>query len=68
MSYAVELTSPVAAKIAGWSLSRLLHSEILKGLDRLTSNPSRSLIRVGPPHDVLQYDLVVREPGNPPRD
>ena len=37
-------------------------------VDRLTSNPSQSLIRVGPPHDVLQYDLVVREPGNPPRD
>ncbi|MBV8555802.1 MAG: hypothetical protein JO116_09560 [Planctomycetaceae bacterium] len=66
MSYAVELTSPAAAKIAGWSLSRHLQSEILKGLDRLTSNPSQSLIRVGPPHDVLQFDLVVHEPGNPP--
>jgi len=40
----------------------------LKGIDRLTSNPSQYLIRIGPPHDVLQYDLVVREPGNPPCD
>jgi hypothetical protein len=37
-------------------------------LDRLGSNPNRHLIRVGPPDDVLQYDLIVNEPLVPPRD
>lgn len=45
-----------------------MHREILKGLDQLAGNPRRPLVRVGPPHDVLQYDLIVREPADPPRD
>ena len=68
MRYAVELTKGVVQKIVGWNLSSHLQSEILKGLDRLSVNPRQSLIRVGPPYDVLQYDLAIREPGNPPRD
>jgi hypothetical protein len=68
MSYAVELTRAAARKIQGWNLSSHLHREILKGLDQLADDPNRHLIRVGPPHDVLQYDLIVREPLNPPRD
>jgi hypothetical protein len=40
----------------------------LNGLDVFAANPSRHLIRIGPPHDVLQYDLIAREPSTPPRD
>jgi hypothetical protein len=40
----------------------------LKGLDALGASPNRQLIRVEPPHDVLQYDLFVREPSAPSRD
>jgi hypothetical protein len=45
-----------------------MYREILKGLDTLAANPNRHLIRVGPPHDVLQYDVIVCEPAVPPRD
>jgi hypothetical protein len=55
-------------RIDGWHLSSLLLREILNGLDTLGTDPNRKLIRVKPPHDVLQYDLVVCEPGDPPRD
>ena len=68
MSYSVELGEQVARKIAGWNLPSHLQAEILKGLDQLALSPNRLLIRVGPPEDSLQYDLVVREPGDPPRD
>jgi hypothetical protein len=68
MSYVVELTRAAARKIHGWNPSSHLYREILKGLDQLADNPNRHLIRVGPPHDVLQYDLIVREPVDPPRD
>jgi hypothetical protein len=54
--------------IVGSNLSSHLHREILNGLDVLAISPNRHLIRVGPPHDVLQYDLFVREPVAPPRD
>ncbi len=68
MSYSVTLSDESRKKIVGWKLSGHLIREILDGLDRLGDNPSRHLIRIVAPHDVLQYDLVVREPGDPPRD
>jgi hypothetical protein len=68
MRYAVELKSGTAQKIVGWNLSSHLQREILNGLDALAINPSRLLIRVRAPYDVLQYDLTVREPTAPPRD
>jgi hypothetical protein len=62
------VTKGVAREIDGWNLPSHLQAEILKGMDQLALSPNRLLIRVGPPEDSLQYDLVVREPCDPPRD
>jgi hypothetical protein len=37
----------------------------LKGLDSLGEHPSRHLVRIGPPYDVLQFDVIVREANLP---
>jgi hypothetical protein len=68
MSYSVNLTDPVIRKFNGWRLSSHEFREILKGLDVLSSEPRRRLIRVGPPYDELQYDVIVAGVGSPPRD
>jgi len=68
MSYSVKLTDDVVRKLSGWHLSSHEIREILKGLDALASNPTRQLIRVGPPDDTLQFDLIVTGEGPPRRD
>jgi hypothetical protein len=59
MSYSVKLTDEVVRKLSGWRPSSHHIREILKGLDSLAYNPSQRLIRVLPPHDTLQFDLIV---------
>ena len=61
MSYSVKLTNEALGKVSGWRLSSHEIREVLKGLDDLPSNPARQLIRVGPPYDALQYDLIVSQ-------
>ena len=68
MSYSVELTKWASSKIAGWRLSSHLQREILRGLDELARDPNRSLVRVGSPVQSLEYDIVVREAGEPSSD
>ena len=51
MSYSVTLTNEAIRKVNGWGLSTHQIREILKGLDALTDNPARQLVRVGPPYD-----------------
>jgi len=68
MSYSVKLTDDVVRKLNGWHLSSHEIREILKGLDALASNPTRQLIRVRPPDDTLQFDLIVTDAGPPHRD
>ena len=68
MSYSVRLSDDVRRKISGWKLSSHVIREVLKGLDQLSQNPTGHLIRIGPPHDTLQLDVVARDPGDPPRD
>jgi hypothetical protein len=65
MSYSVELRPKAAETISGWKPSSHAIHEILQGLDRLTSNPNQQLLRVGPPHDKLQFDLIVNDPATP---
>jgi hypothetical protein len=67
MSYSVRLNDETTRKISRWRLSSHVIRELLKGLDRLGRHPE-CLVRIGPPHDVLQFDVGVREPGSPPRD
>jgi hypothetical protein len=68
MSYSVKLTDEVKRRVSAWNLSSHVIREFLKALDQLGTDPDRRLIRVGPPDDALQYDVVIREPGDPPRD
>ncbi len=68
MSYSVKLTEDVVIKLNGYRLSKREVREIREGLNALTTNPRLLLIRVGPPHDKLQYDLVVTDAGTPRRD
>ena len=65
MSYSVKLTEDVVVKLNGYRLSKREVREIRQGLHALTTNPRLLLIRVGPPHDKLQYDLVVTDAGAP---
>jgi hypothetical protein len=68
MSYSVKLTDDMVRRLNGWRLSSHEIREILKGLDALASNPARQLIRVGPPDDTLQFDLIVTNAGPQRRD
>jgi hypothetical protein len=68
MNYSVKLTDNVVRKLHGLQLSSREIREILKGLDALAANPSGLLIRVGPPSDALQFDLIVNDAGPPRRD
>src|SRR4051794_27776740 len=68
MSYSVVVDDAVKEKIARWTLSPYVHSKILGGFDDLGSSPRSKLVRVGPPHDRLQHDLVIEDPTPPPRD
>jgi len=68
MSYSVKLTEEVVVKLNGYRLSKREVREIREGLRALTTNPRLLLIRVGPPHDKLQYDLVVTNAGAQGRD
>ncbi len=69
MSYSVKLTEEVVAKLNSYRLSKREVREIRQGLHALTTNPkTASSIRVGPPHDKLQYDLVVTDAGSTARD
>ena len=68
MSYSVKLTDELVRKLDRWRLSSHEIREILKGLDALASNPTRQLIRVGPPDDTLQFDLIVTDVGAVRRD
>ena len=61
MRYSVELMPEPRRKIDGLGLSAHVCREVLKGLDELNHSPNRLLIRVGPPVDALQYDVVVSE-------
>ena len=65
MSYSVKLTEQVVRKLNGYRLSKREVREIRRGLHALTTNPRLRLIRVGPPHDKLQYDLVITDAGEP---
>ncbi len=65
MSYSVKLTENVVAKLNRYRLSKREVRKIREGLYALTSNPRLLLIRIGPPHDKLQYDLVVTDAGVP---
>lgn len=55
-------------KISRWNPSSHVIREILTGLDVLSVRPADHLIRVGPPDDALQFDLVIRDPDEPSRD
>jgi hypothetical protein len=68
MSYSVKLTEHVVKKLHGWRLPKHEVHEINRGLDALSSDPKRLLVRVGPPHEALQYDLIVSSAGTPRRD
>jgi hypothetical protein len=68
MSYKVKLTDEVVRKLSGWRLSSLEVREVRKGLDALSSHPKLLLLRVGPPYDALQYDLIITGGGPPRRD
>lgn len=68
MSYSVKLTDEVVTKLNGYRLSKREVREVRQGLNALTTNPRLLLIRVGPPHHKLQYDLVVSDTGPPRRD
>ena len=66
MSYKVKLTDDVVKKLSGWRLSKYEAGEVRKGLGALSSDPKLLLLRVGPPYDALQYDLIITG-GDPPR-
>jgi len=68
MSYTVKLTDDVVRKLSGYRLSTNDVREIRAGLNALGSHPKRLLIRVGPPYDAMQYDLVITGSGTPRRD
>ena len=68
MSYKVKLTDEVTRKLSGWRLSSYEVREVRKGLNALSSHPKLLLLRVGPPYDALQYDLIVTGAGPPHRD
>jgi hypothetical protein len=68
MSYKVKLTAEVTKKLSGWRLSSYEVREVRKGLNALSSHPKLLLLRVGPPYDALQYDLIVTGAGPPHRD
>ena len=63
MSYSVRLKPEVARAINGLSLPPAAIRELLGAIDDLGRSPTRSLIRVGPPADSLQYDVVIIEDG-----
>jgi len=67
MSYKVKLTDEVVRKLSGWRLSSYEVREVRKGLDALSFHPKHLLIRVGPPYDALQYDLIITGTGPPSR-
>jgi hypothetical protein len=68
MSYSVKVDEAVRRKIAEWRLPRSALQAILKRLAELKTLPSRNLIRVESSAHALQSDLVVHDPGPPPRD
>jgi hypothetical protein len=68
MSYKVKLTDDVVKKLSGWRLSKYEAGEVRKGLGALSSDPKLLLLRVGPPYDALQYDLIITGGGPPHRD
>ena len=68
MSYSVKLTDEVVRKLSGWHPSTHEIREILKGFDALAADPISHLIRVGPPDDTLQFDVIVTDSGQPGRD
>ncbi len=68
MSYTVKLTDEVVKKLSGYHLSNHDVREIRSGLDTLQTDPSHHLIRVGPPYEAMQYDLIVTNTGSPRRD
>jgi hypothetical protein len=68
MSYSVKIDEAVRQKIVEWQLPRSALQAILKRLDELKDLPSRNLIRVESSAHALQSDLVVHDPGPPPRD
>jgi hypothetical protein len=68
MSYKVKLTDAVTKKLSGWRLSSYEVREVRKGLNALSSHPKLLLLRVGPPYDSLQYDLIITGAGPPHRD
>jgi hypothetical protein len=68
MSYSVKVDEVVTSKVAGWQLSTSAIRAILSRLDELSDLPSRNLIRVDSSEHALQTDLVIHDPGPPPRD
>lgn len=64
MSYYVSLKDEVRRMIRDWKLSSSMIRAVLDGLDALRTNPAEKLIRVGPPYDVMQYDVTVANPDN----
>ena len=64
MSYYVSLKDEVRRIISDWRLSPSMIRAVLDGLDTLRTNPAEKLIRIGPPYDVMQYDVTVPDPDN----
>lgn len=65
MNSSVRLSEESRRKLVAWDLSSRAIRDVFEGLDALGENPTRHLVRVGPPYDVLQFDLVVREGERP---
>jgi hypothetical protein len=68
MSYYVSLSIEARQRLSSWGLTPSVIRDILDGLDALSDNPRDKLIRVGPPDDEMQYDLMVVDAANPGRD
>jgi hypothetical protein len=68
MSYSVQLGKEARRKFAEWRLPKEGISAVLGRMDELSERPSRYLLRIESSLDVLQTDVVYRDPGPPVRD
>jgi hypothetical protein len=69
MSFSIELTEKVRTKIPAWNLSNRLINEILEQLyEQLAETPTRHLVRIPAPADLLLFSFQVRAEGDPPMD
>jgi hypothetical protein len=69
MSFFIKLSEEVERRISAWNLSSRLINEILEQLyEQLAENPTRHLVRVPAPADLLLFIFEVRAEGDPPMD